>query len=180
MSQRQVHYAEKLDRKPLFLKLCAVKGIRVSKVCGTKEKSAFHFPKQLRDRNLTCITISLGGFRLHINGTNIFLKCFSYRTWEEISPANLQRGFGYGISHTSTNPVVSVEIFWNCSHKAKELCLCSVWKNESHLFDKLVCLFAGENTTYRTEWYVYFYNIKQKEKKTPLNRGEKQELRKIR
>lgn len=126
MFKRQVHCAEKLDRKPLLLKLCAVRDIRVSKVCGIKEKSAFHFPKQLRDRNLSCITILLGGFRLHIDGKNSFLKFFSYRTLEEISPANLQRGFGHGFSHTSTNPVVSVGIFWNYSNEAKELCLCSV------------------------------------------------------
>lgn len=80
MSKRQVHYAKKLDRKPFFLKLCAVKDVTVSKVCGIKEKSAFHFPKQLKDVNLTCITILLGGFRLHIDETNSFLKCFSYRT----------------------------------------------------------------------------------------------------
>lgn len=80
MSKRQVHYAEKLEKKPFFLKHCAAMDIRISKVCGIREKSAFHFPKQLKDGNLTCITILLGGFRLHIDETNSLLKGFSYRT----------------------------------------------------------------------------------------------------
>lgn len=171
-----MHYAEKLDRKPFFLKLCAVKDITVTKVCGIKEKSAFHFPKQLKDGNLTCITILLGGFKLHIDETNSFLNCFSYRTWEEISPANLQKDFGYGISHMSTNPVVSVGIFWNYNNKANELCLCSVWKKKSYLFNKLVCLYGGKNTTYRIEWYAYFYNIKQKGKKPHWTEGKNKSL----
>lgn len=108
-----MHYAKKLDRKPFFLKLCAVKDVTVSKVCGIKEKSAFHFPKQFKDVNLTCITVLSGGFRLHIDETNSFLKCFSYRTREEISPANLWKDFGYGVSHMSPSPFVSVGIFWN-------------------------------------------------------------------
>lgn len=165
MSKRQVQYAGKLDRKPFFLMLCVVKRIRVSKVCGIKEKNAFHFPKQLKDGNLTCITILLGGFRLHNDETNSFLKCFSYRTWEEISPGNLQKDFGYDIGHMSTNPVVSVGIFWNYSIRPRSLA-CVLYEKINHIY--LINLYAymgGKNTTYRTEWYVYFYNIKQKEKK---------------
>lgn len=175
MSKRQVHYAGKLDRKPLFLKLCAVKDIRVSKVCGIKEKSAFHFPKQLKYENLTCITILLGGFRLHIDETNSFLKCFSYRTWEEISPANLQKDFGYGISHMSINPVVSVGIFWNYSKRPRSLA-CVLYEKINHIYLINLCLYGGKSPTYRIEWYVYFYNIKQKENKPHWTEGENKSL----
>lgn len=57
-SKGRVHYVAKLDRKNLFLKLGAVKDITGRKICSIKEQSAFHFPKQLKDRYLTCITFS--------------------------------------------------------------------------------------------------------------------------
>lgn len=38
---------EKINRKTFFLTLSAVKNNIVSKICIIKEKSAFHFPKQL-------------------------------------------------------------------------------------------------------------------------------------
>lgn len=78
MSKKEVHYAEKLDRKPFFLKLCAVKDIGISKVCGIKEKSAFHFPKQLKDVNLTCISI----------------------LWEDLGSTLMRQIVSWGVFHT--------------------------------------------------------------------------------
>lgn len=141
----RVHYVEKLDRKTFFLKLYAVKDNTVSKICSIEEKNAFRFPKQLKYRYLTCITFLWGGFMLHTNETNSFLKCFSYRTWEEISPLQIWMILKGDISHMSINPIVSVGIFWNYTNKAKikmELCLCSAWKKKSHLSNKLVYLYG--------------------------------------
>lgn len=49
-------------------------------------------------------------------------------------------------------------------------------KNKSRLFNNLLCLYGGKNTTYRTEWYVYFYNIKQKENKPHWTEGKNKSL----
>jgi len=58
------------------------------------------------------------------------------------------------ITHTSTNPIVSVGVFWNYTNKANikmELCFCSVWKKKSHFFNKILYFYERKKATYRTE-----------------------------
>lgn len=137
------------------------------------EKSAFHFPKQLKDRNLTCIAILLGGFRLHIDETNSFLKWFSYRTWEEISPANLQKDFGCGISHMSINPVVSVGIFWNYSKRPRSLA-CVLYEKINHIYLINFYAYMGEKIiqlTVLNDMYI-FITLSRRKKNPTEQRGE--------